>query len=108
MTIKDYITDKVKALRFNLSTSDLSDINKAVSLVAEDTDENIKKALLVLATKIIPFYYANVPTSISESGFSMSWKNDMSNFYRWLCKELDIEDNLSDNVSKISDASNIW
>lgn len=108
MTVKDYITDKVKALRFNLSASDLSDINKAVSLDGEDTDENINKALYVLATKIIPFYYANVPTSVSESGFSMSWKNDISNFYKWLCKELGIDDNLSDNVSKISDASEVW
>lgn len=107
MKIKDYITDKVKALRFELSASDLSDISKSVSLDEEDTEENIKKTLQVLATKIIPFYYANVPASISESGFSMSWKNDMSNFYKWLCKELGIEDNLND-VSKISDASENW
>lgn len=107
MTIKDYITDKVKALRFELSASDLSDINKVVPIDAENTDENERMALGVLADKILPFYIDNVPSSITESGYAQSWKENLERFYSWLCDYLGKE-NRYVKVSKISDASDIW
>ncbi|WP_345799086.1 DUF6706 family protein [Parabacteroides chongii] len=46
------------------------------------------------------------PTSINESGFSISWDKDgLKAYYSLLCKQLGLENVFS---SRISDASMYW
>lgn len=90
----------------NLSEADLLDmtLNSSVSLDDEITQENmieVKKAI----TAFIPSLLAR-PTSVNESGFSISWDKDgIKAYYSLLCKQLGIEDVLA---SRISDASMYW
>jgi len=107
MTIKDYITSKFQTFGINLSEADLADISMTVSLTDEFTQENKNYVYLALVGSVIPQLLLR-PKSISESGFSISYDNDaLKNYYAWLCNELGIEDTLND-ISKISDASDIW
>jgi hypothetical protein len=95
MTVREYIASKLKPLRLLLSDADWSDISKYVDPEAEDTDENIRAAYTVLATKVLPFY-VNQAKSVSENGFSISFDgNGVLDFYVWLCKYLGIKDNLT-------------
>lgn len=90
----------------NLSEADLLDmtLNSSVSLDDEITQENmieVNKAMAVF----IPSLLAR-PTSVNESGFSISWDKDgIKAYYSLLCKQLGIEDVLS---SRISDATMYW
>lgn len=107
MTIKDYITSKFQTFGIELSEADLADISMTVSLTDEFTQENKNDIYLALVGSVIPQLLLR-PKSISESGFSISYDNDaLKNYYAWLCNELGIEDTLND-ISKISDASDIW
>lgn len=107
MTIKDYITSKFQTFGINLSEADLADISLTVSLTDEFTQDNKNNVYLALVGSVIPQLLLR-PKSISESGFSISYDNDaLKDYYAWLCNELGIQDNLND-VSKISDASDIW
>lgn len=107
MTIKDYITSKFQTFGINLSEADLADISITVSLTDEFTQDNKNDVYLSLVGSVIPQLLLR-PKSISESGFSISYDNDaLLKYYAWLCNELGIEDTLND-ISKISDASDIW
>lgn len=79
-------------------------LNSSVSLDDEITQENmieVNKAMAVF----IPSLLAR-PTSVNESGFSISWDKDgIKAYYSLLCKQLGIEDVLA---SRISDASMYW
>jgi hypothetical protein len=95
VTIRDYITSKLSPLRLQLSEADWSDISKKINPEAEDTDDNIKAAFTVLATRVLPFY-VNQAKSVSENGFSISFDGDgVQNFYAWLCRDLGIADTLN-------------
>ncbi len=107
MKIKDYITSKFQTFGIELSEADLADISMTVSLADEFTQDNKNDVYLALVGNVIPQLLLR-PKSISESGFSISYDNDaLKNYYEWLCNELGIEDTLND-ISKISDASDIW
>lgn len=106
MTVSDYITQKIGSFGMHLSEADLLDmtLNSSVSLDDEITKENmieVNKAIAVF----IPSLLAR-PTSVNESGFSVSWDKDgIKAYYSLLCKQLGIEDVLS---SRISDATMYW
>ena len=107
MTIKDYITSKFQSFGIELSEANLVDISMIVSLADEFTQDNKNDVYLAIVKNVIPQLLLR-PKSISESGFSISYDTDaLKNYYAWLCNALGIEDNLND-VSKISDASDIW
>ncbi len=107
MTVKDYITSKFQTFGIELSEADLADISMTVSLTDEFTQDNKNDVYLALVGSVIPQLLLR-PKSISESGFSISYDNDaLLKYYAWLCNELGIEDTLND-ISKISDASDIW
>jgi hypothetical protein len=107
MTIKDYIAGKLEHSHLTLNDSDWADIERSVSLTASDTEENIRKAFLVLATKILPFYQ-NQASSVSENGFSISfYEKEVNSLQSWLCNYLGIEDSLNEETS-ISDISDFW
>lgn len=106
MTVSDYITQKIGSFGMHLSEADLLDmtLNSSVSLDDEITKENmieVNKAIAVF----IPSLLAR-PTSVNESGFSVSWDKDgIKAYYSLLCKQLGIENVLS---SRISDATMYW
>lgn len=106
MTVSDYITQKIGSFGMHLSEADLLDmtLNSSVSLDDEITKKNmieVNKAIAVF----IPSLLAR-PTSVNESGFSVSWDKDgIKAYYSLLCKQLGIEDVLS---SRISDATMYW
>ena len=79
-------------------------LNSSISLDDEITKKNmieVNKAIAVF----IPSLLAR-PTSVNESGFSVSWDKDgIKAYYSLLCKQLGIEDVLS---SRISDATMYW
>ena len=108
MTIKDYITSKFQTFGIQLSEADLIDISLSDNIDSEGEIDPDNKQLVDLAISgLIPQLLLR-PKSISESGFSISYDNDaLLKYYAWLCKELGIEDNLNE-VSKISDASDLW
>lgn len=91
MTIKDYITAKLKPLRLTLSEADWDDIDKDISVEAENTPENIDRAFRSLAVNVLPFY-VNQAKSVSENGFSISFDGEgLFTFYDWLCSKLNID-----------------
>lgn len=106
MTVSDYITQKIGSFGMHLSEADLLDmtLNSSISLDDEITKKNmieVNKAIAVF----IPSLLAR-PTSVNESGFSVSWDKDgIKAYYSLLCKQLGIEDVLS---SRISDATMYW
>ncbi|MDR2765428.1 MAG: hypothetical protein LBB90_10425 [Tannerella sp.] len=107
MTVRDYITEKANKLNLALTAADWSDIGKAVSPDAEDTEDNVRKAYVVLVERVLPFYVHQVE-SVSENGFSFSYtKNGLMTFYRWLCRETGMEDVLSER-SSIGDISDMY
>lgn len=107
MTIKDYITSKFQTFGINLSEADLIDISMTVSLDDELTVDNKNDVYMALAISVIPQLMLR-PKSIGEQGFSVSYdKDSLKEYYAWLCKTLDIDDELND-ISRITDASNLW
>ena len=93
MIIRDYIKQKFQTFGIQLSEADLLDI----TMNAEDevTEEN-KDLVNFKIVKFIPTLILRA-TSISESGFSMSWDTQgLKDYYSMRCKEYGIEDLLSD------------
>lgn len=107
MTVKDYITSKFQTFGINLSEADLIDISMTVSLDDELTADNKNDVYTALAISVIPQLMLR-PKSIGEQGFSISYDTDaLLKYYAWLCKTLGIDDELND-VSRITDASDLW
>ena len=107
MTINDYIKQKFQSFG-NLSEADLLDIVVSNGLNSEDevTEGNIESVSIAIA-KFIPSLLAR-PKAINESGFSISWDMDaLKEYYAYLCNKYEIEDELNE-ISSISDASDLW
>lgn len=93
MIIRDYIKQKFQTFGIQLSEADLLDI--AMNAEDEVTEEN-KDLVNFKIVKFIPNLILRA-TSISESGFSMSWDiQGLKDYYSMRCKEYGIEDLLSD------------
>jgi hypothetical protein len=107
MTVRDYITLKLKPVRLTLTDADWSDLAKAVDLDGVDTDVNIRKACVALATKVLPFY-VNQASSVTENGFSATYnEKGLTVFYKWLCRFTGMDDTLSAG-STIEDTSYMY
>lgn len=97
MTVNDYIQQKFQPLDIALSEADLSDLVDTFNVYPEDnkSKENIcqiKRFML----KIMGERLDSLPTSISESGFSMSWSEKrLYSFYASLCSDLGIDNKYS-------------
>ena len=107
MTINDYIKQKFQSFG-NLSEADLLDIMLNNGLNGEDevTMDNMEGVMIAIV-KFIPSLLAR-PSSINESGFSISWDMDaLKAYYAYLCRKYRIEDEVNE-ISSISDASDIW
>lgn len=97
MTINKYISDKFQKFGIQMSEADLLDICMGMNLNGCDelTNEVHAKVNVGIA-KFIPELLLRA-TSISESGFSMSWDiKGIKEYYAYLCKKYGLKDLLSD------------
>ena len=97
MTANDYIQQKFQTFGIQLSEADLLDIVEDAGLENGDVerDASNKVRVSVAMAKFIPSLLLRA-TSISESGFSMSWDiKGVKDYYSWLCKQYGLKDELS-------------
>lgn len=96
MTVNDYIQQKFQTFGIHLSEADLLDmcLNANVSGEDEMPPDNHTR-VHVSITRFIPSLLLRA-TSISESGFSMSWNlQGIKDYYSLLCKQYGLKDELS-------------
>lgn len=113
MTVREYITKKLQA--FNPNDADLSilAIESGLALDEEYTTDNAMETGVGLVNIIESLVFAPRVTSVSESGFSISWNFDnIGKYYLYLCNKYgktpndDVVTMLG--VSMIKDVSNLW
>lgn len=97
MTVNDYINQKFQSFGINLSDADLLDICLTSKISGEDEmNEDCHGRVSVAIAKFIPSLLLRA-TSISESGFSMSWNiQGIKDYYSFVCKKYGLKDELSD------------
>ena len=103
MNVREYISSKFQSFGIQLSEADLLDmsLNARKGLDEEMSQVNIGAVSVAMAL-FIPSLLAR-PTSISESGFSMSWNiQGIKDYYSLLCRQYGLKDELNDNKPKIS------
>lgn len=97
MTVNEYISQKFQSFGIQLSEADLLDmcLNAKIS-GGDEMCEDCHGRLFVAIAKFIPSLLLRA-TSISESGFSMSWNiQGIKDYYSWLCKQYGLKDELTD------------
>lgn len=102
MSIKEYISSKFQSFGIQVSEADLLDmsLNARVN-IEDDVDADIIDNISVAIAQFIPSLLLR-PTSINESGFSMSWNTQgVKDYYSLLCKKYGLKDELNDNKPKI-------
>ena len=96
MTVNDYILQKFQTFGINLSEADLLEISGGGEM-----NEDCQTRVSVAIAKFIPSLLLRA-TSISESGFSMSWNiQGIKDYYSFLCKQYGLKDELS-NKPKVT------
>ena len=99
MTVKDYITQKFQTFGIQLSEADIYDIT--LNVVGEELSEANAGPVNVGMIEFIPTLLLRA-TSISESGFSMSWNiQGIKDYYSFLCKQYGLKDELG-NKPKVT------
>lgn len=69
--------------------------------IEDDVDADVIDNISVAIAQFIPSLLLR-PTSINESGFSMSWNTQgVKEYYSLLCKKYGLKDELNDNKPKI-------
>lgn len=69
--------------------------------IEDDVDADVIDNISVAIARFIPSLLLR-PTSINESGFSMSWNTQgVKDYYSLLCKKYGLNDELNDNKPKI-------
>lgn len=102
MTVRDYIEQKFQTFGINLSEADLLDMCLNSKVGGEDKmNEDCYGLVSVAIAMFIPSLLLRA-TSISESGFSMSWNiQGIKDYYSWVCKKYGLKDELS-NKPKVT------
>lgn len=96
MTATEYIKQKFQTFGINLSEAELLDLCLSTGVSQEDevSDSNASR-ISVAMVKFIPSLLLRA-TSVSESGFSMSWNIDgIKSYYAMMCKEYGLKNELS-------------
>lgn len=96
MTVREYIIKKFQTFGITLSEADLLDVFLRSGTDAEEnvTTSNLTSVSVGIA-KIIPSLLLRA-TSVSESGFSMSWDvNGIRQYYAYLCRSLGLKDEIN-------------
>jgi len=102
MIVREYISSKFQSFGIQVSEADLLDmsLNARDNLDNEVSQYNIGAVSVAMAL-FIPSLLLR-PTSINESGFSMSWNTQgVKDYYSLLCKKYGLKDELNDNKPKI-------
>lgn len=102
MSIKEYISSKFQSFGIQVSEADLLDmsLNARVN-IEDDVDADVIDNISVAIARFIPSLLLR-PSSINESGFSMSWNTQgIKDYYSLLCKKYGLKDELNDNKPKI-------
>lgn len=96
MTIKDYIQQKFQTFGIQLSEADLLEMSLNSNVRGEgEMNQDCYVRVSVAIAKFIPSLLLRA-TSISESGFSMSWNiQGIKDYYSFLCKQHGLKDELS-------------
>ena len=96
MTVNDYISQKFQTFGIQLSEADLLDMCLNEKISGEDEmNQDCYDRVSVAIAKFIPSLLLRA-TSISESGFSMSWDiQGIKDYYSLLCKQYGLKDELS-------------
>ena len=97
MTVNEYISQKFQTFGIQLSEADLLDMCLNSKISGEDEMNNdCYDRVSVAIAKFIPSLLLRA-TSISESGFSMSWDiKGIKDYYSFLCKQYGLTDELTD------------
>lgn len=97
MIISDYIQQRFQTFGIQLSEADLLDMCLNSKISGEDEMNNdCYDCVSVAIAKFIPSLLLRA-TSISESGFSMSWDiKGIKDYYSFLCKQYGLTDELTD------------
>lgn len=75
-------------------------LNARVNIEDDVMSDNVDSISVAIA-RFIPSLLLR-PTSINESGFSMSWNTQgVKDYYSLLCKKYGLKDELNDNKPKI-------
>lgn len=102
MNVRQYISDKFQSFGIQVSEADLLDmsLNARVNIEDDVMSDNVD-SISVAITHFIPSLLLR-PTSINESGFSMSWNTQgVKDYYSLLCKKYGLKDELNDKKPKI-------
>nr|DAX58356.1 MAG TPA: hypothetical protein [Caudoviricetes sp.] len=102
MNVREYISSKFQSFGIQVSEADLLDmsLNARVN-IEDDVDADVINNISVAIARFIPSLLLR-PTSINESGFSMSWNTQgIKDYYSLLCKKYGLKDELNDNKPKI-------
>ena len=102
MTTKDYIQQKFQSFGYQLTDADLLDMCLNAKISGEgEVNESTVASISVAMAKFIPSLLLRA-TSVSESGFSISWNTDgLKDYYSLLCKQYGLKDELS-NKPKVT------
>ncbi|QUB64869.1 DUF6706 family protein [Prevotella melaninogenica] len=102
MTVKEYISSKFQSFGIQVSEADLLDMSlNAHANVDDDVEPDTISSISVAMARFIPSLLLR-PSSINESGFSMSWNiQGVKDYYSLLCKKYGLKDELNDNKPKI-------
>lgn len=102
MTVNGYIQQKFQTFGIQLSEADLLDMCLASKISGEEEmNEDCYGLVSVAIAKFIPSLLLRA-TSISESGFSMSWNiQGIKDYYSFLCKKYGLKDELNTDKPKV-------
>nr|DAX88006.1 MAG TPA: hypothetical protein [Caudoviricetes sp.] len=102
MIVREYISSKFQSFGIQVSEADLLDmsLNAKVAIDDDVMSDNVDSISVAIA-RFIPSLLLR-PTSINESGFSISWNTQgVRDYYSLLCKKYGLKDELNDNKPKI-------
>ncbi len=103
MTIGEYATKKFQSFGITLSEADLLDVSLNSGHSCDDeVDNKTIAATSVGIAKLIPSLLLRA-TSISESGFSMSWNVEgIKQYYAYLCRTYGLKDEVNTDKPTIT------
>lgn len=102
MTVKEYISSRFQSFGIQVSEADLLDMSlNAKKELSDEVSRDAIDAISVAMAHFVPSLLLRA-TSISESGFSMSWNiQGIKDYYSLLCRQYGLKDELNDNKPKI-------
>ena len=102
MKVSDYIRQTFRDFGVALSDANLLTILLPMKISGEDEmNEDCYDRVSVAMAKFIPSLLLR-PTSIGESGFSMSWDiKGIKDYYSFLCKKYGLKDELNTDKPKV-------